>query len=313
MFAGLGVFLIGMQLISHNMQKLAGNKISAMLVKISDNRLAGIGIGAGAAALLESSSATTVILLGLVNAGIVTLLQATLIIMGANIGTTFTMILLSFSYLPIGEILSFVSLIGAAIIMGAKKDKTRMLGLVIGGLGLIFAGIEIMSGGVDFLKSSSVFVDIVASVSNPFMLVLVGLLASGTIQSGTAVCSVAITLCEAGIMPTVSAFYIILGSNIGTCTTALIAAIGTNANTKRTALIHLIFNVAGVIIFMPLIWILEKKFPIATQHVLSPAVIIAYFHIIFNVATTIILIPFVKKLVRISEILIKDQSSTCSY
>ncbi|MDR0696092.1 MAG: Na/Pi symporter [Christensenellaceae bacterium] len=305
LFAGLGVFLIGMQLITHNMQRLANKQICKMLSKISDNKFAGIGLGAGAAAILESSSATTVILLGLVNAGIVNLLQATLIIMGANIGTTFTVVLLSFSYLPVGEFLAFLTLVGAAIVMGSKTDKLKNIGFLISGIGLVFAGIQLMSNGVSFLKDSPLFVIIISSVKNPFILILVGLLSSGIIQSGTAIAGIAITMCEADIMPILVAFYVILGSNIGTCTTAMIASIGTTINTKRTALIHLLFNLIGVIVFLPILCITGTKITDTLANSFSPSVIVAYFHIVFNVITTVILIPFAKGIVYMSKIIIK--------
>ncbi|MDR0752401.1 MAG: Na/Pi symporter [Christensenellaceae bacterium] len=305
LFAGLGVFLIGMQLISYNMQNLAGNKISKMLSRISNNKIAGIGLGAGAAAILESSSATTVILLGLVNAGIVNLLQATLIIMGANIGTTFTVILLSFSYLPIGEFLAFLTLVGASIIMSCKTEKTRSVGFFISGIGLIFAGIQIMSAGISFLKDSPSFTNFIGSINNPFVLLIVGLFVSGIVQSGTAITGIAITMCEANIMPVVAAFYIILGSNIGTCATAMIASIGTQINTKRTALIHLLFNLIGVILFLPLLFMFGKRAIASLTTNYSASVLIAFFHIIFNIVTTIILMPFAKEIAALSKFIIR--------
>jgi phosphate:Na+ symporter len=307
MLAGLGAFLIGMHSLSQNMQSVAGEKIKKMLARISDKKLTGIGIGVGAAAILESSSATTVILLGLVNAGVVNLLQATLIIMGANVGTTFSVVIFSFNYLPMNELLASLAIVGVAIITSAKRERTKNIGWIIAGFGLIFIGLETMENGVSFLKDSLVFVNLMGKMRNPFLLVFVGILFSGIVQSSTAVTGIVITLSEAGIIPLNITFYVILGSNIGTCATAIIASLSANINAKRTALIHLLFNVIGVLIFLPLLILFGNSALNPIVNKLSPAVIIAYFHIIFNFVTTLILIPFVKRIVSLSEILLPNK------
>jgi len=298
---------LGMQLISRNLQKIAGGNVSRMLGKMSGNRLAGIGMGAGAAVILESSSATTVILLGLVNSGIVNLLQATLIIMGANVGTTFTVLLFSLGYLPVGELLAFCALIGASVVMGSKKEKNRTIGWIIAGFGLIFIGLDTMGNSVEFLKESKRLADLILSVENPFLLVLIGAFSSGIVQSSTAITGISITFAEAGLMRAGAAFYIILGSNVGTCILAILASLGANLNAKRTALIHLLFNVIGVIVFMPFLIIWGDTVCINALKKISPAALIAYFHVVFNLTTTIILFPFVKTLANLSVILLPDK------
>ena len=306
MFAGLGVFLIAMQLISKNLQQLTSGKLNKMLGKMTNNKLAGIGLGAGAAVLSQSSSATTVILLGLVNAGIVNLLQATFIIMGANVGSTLPVIVFSLKNLPIGEIFAFLALVGAAIVMGSKKEKSKQIGFIIASFGMIFIGLQTMAGSAEILSQSQAFVNFIGSLRSPFTLLIVGILFSALIQSSTATTGVAITLAGAGLMPIHSAFFIILGSNIGTCVTALIASIGTNLNSKRTALIQLLYNAIGVVVFMPLVMIFGNSITNASTGALSPAVVIAYFHVIFNLGTTIMLIPFVKFLVKLAIIIMPE-------
>lgn len=307
LFSGLGVFLLGMKLVSSHLQNLAGGKVNKMLAKISGNKLAGIGLGAGAAMLLESSSATTVLLLSLVDAGIVSLLQATLIIMGANIGTTVTVVLFSLNYLPVGEIIAFLTLVGAALVMGGKTDKTKTVGWVVASVGLIFVGLHVMSDGVDSMRASQSFITAIGAMKNPFVLVLFGVVFTAIIQSGSATTGILIALCSAGIMPVTSAFCIIAGSNIGSCMTAIIASFGANLNAKRTAFIHLIFNVAGAVLFMPLIIVFGNKVSDYLDGKLSPAVTLAYFHVLFNVVTTLILLPLVKKLVKLAEIVLPEE------
>ncbi|MCL2630960.1 MAG: Na/Pi symporter [Firmicutes bacterium] len=310
MLAGLGCFLLGMQLISRNLQKLAGGATHKMLARVNNNKLAGIGIGAGAGVILESSSATTVILLSLVNAGIVNLLQATLIIMGANVGSTLTVLVFSLNYLPIGEFFAFFALIGAGLVMSAKTDKTRRIGFIIASFGLIFIGLSTMAESVNFLKDSERFAGFISSLQNPFLLVLTGALFSGIIQSGTATTGVVITLSQAGIMPVVATFYIILGSNVGTCMTAIIASLGSGINAKRTAFIHLLFNSLGVVLFLPILLIFGEPLCELIGTSLSPAVVVAYFHVTFNLITTIVLVPFVKHIVRFTVRVMPDKQRT---
>jgi|AGTN01.2.fsa_nt_gi Na+/phosphate symporter len=307
MLAGLGTFLFGINTISENLKKTAGGNVSKMFQKLSGRRFAGIGVGAGAGVILESSSATTVILLGLVNAGIVSLAQATLIIMGSNIGTTLGVVVFSLSFLPLGEFLAFSVLVGASVVIGAKKEKTKTIGYAIAGFGLIFIGLRTMSESAGFLKDSVRFVNLLYTVNNPFLLVFAGAIFAGTVQSGTALTGILITLSQAGVMPVTSAFYVILGGNIGSCLTAIIASLGSSLNAKRTALIHLMFNVFGALIFMPILIIFGDDLGAFVIDNVTPAAGIAYFNVLFNTATTLILLPFVKSLTGLATAILPDK------
>jgi len=301
--------LLGMKLISSHLQGLAKDKITAMLGRLSGKKLASVGLGAGASFVLQSSTATTVVLLGLVNAGMVDLMQATLIIMGANVGTTFTVLIFSFTYLPIGEILSLAALAGVFIVITAKKEKTSCAGWVISGFGLIFIGLGLMSGSVEFLKTSPAFARVMLSLDNPFILVFAGVVFAALAQSSSATTAIVITLAQAGLMPMTSAFAVIMGSNVGTCVTAMLASLGSNLNTKRTAMIHLLYNAAGVIFFFPVLLFAAAPLDIALTKVLSPSMAVAYFHILFNVATTLVLLPFARGLAKLSTICIPEKSA----
>ncbi|MFI3228993.1 MAG: Na/Pi symporter [Bacillota bacterium] len=302
---GLGVFLLGMEIISHNLQAVAGDKINGMIGKLSNKKWASVGMGAGAAMLLESSSATTVILLGFVNAGLVSLVQAALIIMGANIGTTITVVIISFNALPIGELIGMMVLVGVIIIISSKKERTKSIGYAVSGLGLIFIGLFIMEDSVEFLKDSPNFVAFIAGLDNELLLLLIGTAFTAIVQSSSATTGIALTLAEAGIMPLSATFAIILGSNLGTCMTAILASMGSTTNGKRTAIIHLLFNAIGVVLYFPLVVIFGDRVANWLLNYFNPSVIIAYFHVFFNVSITILLVPFASKLARVSELLIK--------
>lgn len=301
LLAGLGVFLLGMKLISTHMQMLASDKIKGMLGRLSNKKLAGVGLGAGASFVLQSSTATTVILLGLVNAGMVNLMQATLIIMGANVGTTFTVLIFTFGYLPVGEVLSLAALAGVFMIITAKKEKTVCLGWIVAGFGLIFIGLKLMSGSMDFLKTSPGFIRFILTLDNPFVLLLAGTVFAALSQSSSATTAIVITLAEAGLMPVTSAFIVIMGSNVGTCVTAMLAGLGTNLNARRTALVHLLYNAAGVILFFPVVLFAAAPIDLALHKALSPSMAVAYFHILFNLLTTFALLPFAKGLAALAE------------
>ena len=308
LFSGIGTFIIGMKLIASNLDAVAGGRVEELFKKISDSKLAGIGIGVGSAAVLQSSSATTVILVGLVNSGIINLFQATCIIMGANIGTTFTALLISFNSLPIGELFAFLAFLGAIIIIGAKHSKSKTIGYLIGSAGLMFIGLDIIKLSATSLNEYSGFTNLFSSVNSPFIMLGIGLVFTAIIQSSSAITGIVITLAHLGIMPAVGAFYIIMGGNIGSCATAMLASIGGNLNAKRTALINLAFNTIGVIIFLPLTIAFGNKIVNALRG-LSISVVIAYFHIAFNLITTVLMIPFIKKLADLSCILIADNAN----
>ena len=308
LLAGSGVFMAGMNMLSSNLEKIAGNKMKSLLGKISNNRFAGVGIGASVTAIIQSSAATTVMAIGFVNAGVMTLMQATAIIMGANIGTTVTGLLVSLSSFDISLYFSVFTFIGI-MMMFIKNDKVKIIGGILAGLGLLFVGLDLMSNAFNDPAIKEFFIKIFTSINFPLLLILCGIVFTALLQSSSAATGLVIVMVGNGAIDVSSALFIILGSNIGTCVTAIIASIGTTTNAKRTAFIHLAFNVIGTIIFTIFIWIftpyifsfLDAIFPNNGE------MQIALFHIIFNVTTTLLLLPFIKWLVRLAELVIREK------
>ena len=314
LLAGVGVFIVGMNFMSDALEKSAGSGLKRMLERISNNRLSGVGIGAGVTAIIQSSSATSVMVIGLVNAGVMTLMQATPIIMGANIGTTVTGLLVALKndyFNMLMYVLAF-----AGVMMGFfKNEKVRLAGLLCSGLGLVFVGLEVMSSDQAFGSElvERLFTDIFAVVDFPLLLILIGVIFTALLQSSSAATGVVITMVGTGVLPLDLALFIVLGANIGTCVTALLASVGANANSKRVALIHFTFNVIGSMLFAALIWIFREPavrllvsiFP--GDDPMSLQMRVSLFHVIFNVTTTAVLLPFTGLLVKYSRILIKDK------
>lgn len=308
LFSGIGTFLLGMKLISLNLQKVAGGKIERLFNKISSSKLMSVGVGVGSAAVLQSSSATTVILVSLVNSGIITLLQATCIIMGANVGTTFTALIISFNYLPIGEAFAFLTFIGVMLVMVDRGEKLKSSGWIIGSTGLMFIGLDIIKLSALALSEFSSFNNLFSSINSPFILLALGGIFTAIIQSSSALTGIVITFAHLGIIPVTGAFYLIMGGNVGSCMTALLASLGGNLNAKRTALINLLFNAIGVIMFLPLVIVFGEKIVDFMKN-LSVSVLIAYFHIVFNLVTTFVMLPFTKKLTDLSMLFIPDKKT----
>ncbi len=317
LLAGVGIFIVGMNYMSDALEKSAGSGMKRLLGKISNNRISGVGIGAGVTAIIQSSSATSVMVIGLVNAGVMTLMQATPIIMGANIGTTITGLLVALKNDYFNMVMYLLAFVG--VMMGfVKKERIKVIGTLCCGLGLIFVGLNVMSSDQAFGNEliSTMFTNIFKKVDFPLLLILIGVIFTALIQSSSASTGVVITMVGTGILDLDLALFIILGANIGTCVTALLASFGANANSKRVALIHFTFNIIGTIIFTVLIWIfndqivntLESIFPGNDQ--MSLQMRVSLFHVVFNVSTTCILLPFVKHLVKFSQIVIKDKSDT---
>lgn len=305
---GCGVFINGMNMLSDGLEKTTGRGLKKLLGKISNNRFAGVGIGAAVTALIQSSSATSVMTIGFVNAGVMSLSQATAIIMGANIGTTITGILVSLSSLNINIYFSLLTFIGV-ILMFIKKDNIKNIGAILCGFGLLFVGLDLM--GNTFKNNIEVvnfFENIFSSINFPLLLIFVGIIFTALIQSSSAATGVIITMVGAGALSVGDGLFIILGSNIGTCITALIASIGTNTNAKRTAFIHLSFNLIGTILFTIILWIFNAQI-VNLLNTLLPGntqMQIAWFHVIFNLTTTILLIPFINHLVKLAQFAIKE-------
>ena len=256
LLGGLALFLYGMQMMSAGMEAAAGNRMKTILEKLTSNRFLGIAVGAGITAVIQSSSATTVMVVGFVNSGMMTLRQAVWIIMGANIGTTITGQLIA---LDVGTIAPLIAFAGVACIVFVKNAKAHHVGSIFGGLGILFIGMEMMSSAMLPLKDSEAFVGIMSRFDNPILGILAGLVVTSVIQSSSASVGILQVLAGSGVIPFSSAVFVLFGQNIGTCVTALLASIGTSRNAKRTTIIHLSFNIIGTIIFT----ILAICFPLA--------------------------------------------------
>lgn len=306
LLAGCGVFIAGMNMMSDGLERSAGGGMKKLLGKLSNNRFAGVGVGMAVTAIIQSSSATSVMVIGFVNAGIMTLMQATAIIMGANIGTTVTGLIVSLSAFDVSLYASVLAFIGIMMTF-IKKEKVKIVGSTLCGLGLLFVGLDAMSGAFNNAEIKNFFEDLLASINFPLLLILVGALFTALIQSSSAATGLIIIMVGQGVIPVENALFIVLGSNIGTCITAILASIGASTNAKRTAFIHLMFNVIGTIIFTIILWIFTKPIVNALAGISNTQMQIAWFHVIFNVTTTILLLPFIKYLVKFATFVIKDK------
>lgn len=302
LLGGIGVFLYGMKLMGDSLEMVAGNEIKRMFAKISDNKIIGVGIGAVTTAVVQSSAAVTVMAIGFVNSGLMSLIQAAAIVFGANIGTTSTALIVALGVGGLADVkltVIFAALagVGAMTIMFSKKDKIKKIGGIITGLGMIFVGLSVMTDSMTIFSESPKIVEFLAKISNPALLLLFGIAFTALIQSSSAVSGIVVTMSVAGLLSFDQGLYIILGSNIGTCITSLIASIGTSTNAKRTAVIHLMFNVIGVLIFglVSISGVFSKMF----MPINNPAMRIALLHTFFNVVTTVILLPFMNLLVKL--------------
>jgi len=287
-FGGLGLFIFGIFVMGEGLQKIAGDKIKIILGKLTNNRLVGMGVGAGVTSLIQSSSATTVMVVGFVNAGLMTLTQAVGVILGANIGTTITGQLIAFKLtkyaLPIIGVGSFIYLF-------CKKKKTKDIGETIFGFGTLFLGLSIMGDAVKPLGSSVFFNDLFVSFSqNPLLGILVGMLVTAIVQSSSVTTGMVITLGMSNLISLDAAIPLILGANIGTCVTALLAGIKTTISAKRAAVAHVLFNVIGVAITLPLIPLYTRIVVFFSSDIARQ---IANMHTLFNVVTALIFLPFV--------------------
>lgn len=309
--SGLGVFIFGMKILGDNLEAVAGNRIKKMFSVIDKSRFVGVGIGAATTAVIQSSSAVTVMLIGFVNAGLMTLTQATSVIFGANIGTTITAQIVALGFGGIKDvqltiIFAACAGIGAFMLLFAKKDFLKKIGTIICGLGMIFVGLQVMGDSMEKFKDAPIIVNALQSVKNPILLVLLGALITGIIQSSSAMTGLVITMSAAGIITFPQAMYVIIGSNIGTCVTSIICAIGTTTNAKRVAVVHLLFNLFGSILFL-----LTDLFAHYANLLMSwfdtAQMQIAMLHTMFNVATTIILLPFIKPLVKLATLIIPEK------
>lgn len=318
LFAGMGIFMVAIHMTSESMEKISSSKLRHMLNKVSGNKLAGVGIGAGVTALIQSSSATTVMVVGMVNAGIMTLIQATYIIMGANIGTTITGVLSALPTLnsgesfPVTDLFMVLSFVGVIISIIAKTDKIKTWGTFLAGLGTIFVALKCMSISMEFMQTDPTFQELIKSVTNPILLLVIGALFTGLVQSSAIVAGIVITMVGQGIQIGAggnAVLFIILGTNIGTCVTAMLAGVGSSPNGKRASFIHLLFNVIGSIIFTVFLLLYPGFYDRVMVGLFGDnhGLIVAAFHVMFNVISTVIMFPFAKYLVSISKLVFKDK------
>ena len=306
LIGGLGLFLYGMKLMSENLEKTAGNRLRRGLEVLTTNRFAGAGVGLGVTALIQSSSATTVMVVGFVNAGLMTLMQASGVIMGANIGTTVTAWIISIDIKEIAPIFVFV---GVIMMFFLKRRLMKRIGGVVLGFGVLFVGMSLMSQAMEPLRDLDAFKHLVATFENPIIGILIGLVITLAIQSSSATTAILVTLAAAGAISLPAAVYVIFGSNIGTCITAILASIGANKTAKRASVIHLLFNVFGVIIFgifiqfVPVVnWIMATGLDAKTQ--------IALFHTVFNVFALLIMIWYPQLLIKISKFIVRGEDES---
>ncbi|MEG0961143.1 MAG: Na/Pi cotransporter family protein, partial [Erysipelotrichaceae bacterium] len=287
---GLALFLYGMHMMSEGLEVAAGNRMKAILEKLTSNRFVGVAVGAIITAIIQSSSATTVMVVGFVNSSLLQLEQAVWLIMGANIGTTITGQLIA---LDISKIAPLFAIIGVVMVSFIKKKKINYIGEIIAGLGILFIGMGMMSNAMI----------LIANFSNPIIGILVGALFTAVIQSSSASVGILQALVMAGVLPFSSAIYVLFGQNIGTCITAVLASIGANRNAKRTTIIHLSFNIIGTVIFLFVVSFLPF-----TDWMMSitsnPAAQIANTHTVFNLVTTLALLPFGAYLAKLAKIIL---------
>ena len=319
---GVAVFMIGMEMMGSNLEKAAGSGIRRLMGKAARNRFTGIGTGAVITAVVNSSSATTVMIVGFVNVGLMTLAQAASVIMGANIGTTISAFIMALSSsggaIDIAAIFAIVAFAGLMVTMVSKKEKIKRIGNILIGIGLIFVGLEFMSLSVNNLLKSDVkeYIEgMFISLGNTQgakltwqipVLFLLGLVLTALMQASSAITGIAITLASNGLMTLPMAMCVILGTNIGTCCTSLLSSIGTNTNARRAAVVHLLFNVLGCFIFIWPVAFAGEQIASLLSFIPSVQWQVAIFHMLFNVLTTFVLVWFIKYIVKLACIIVPE-------
>ena len=306
LLGGLALFLYGMQMMSSGLEAAAGNRMKRILEKLTSNRILGVLVGAGITAVIQSSSATTVMVVGFVNSGMMTLRQAVWIIMGANIGTTITGQLIA---LDVGEIAPLMAFIGVALVVFIKKPTVRYWGQIVAGLGILFLGMNMMSDSMLPLRESEAFIGLMTQFSNPLLGILAGTVFTAVIQSSSASVGILQTLAKSGLIGLDSAVYVLFGQNIGTCITAVLASIGTSRNAKRTTIIHLLFNIIGTTLFTVVCMCTPLTSWVAGWTPDNPSAQIANMHTLFNVVTTLLLLPFGSYLASLATKILPEKTS----
>ena len=312
LLAGLGALLIGFKLLSDNIEKLANTGLKKLFNKTSNNRWVGIGIGATVTAIIQSSGASTIMIVGFVNAGLMTLFQATAMIMGANIGTTITAQIASLGTFDIALYATLLVFMGAFMNMLFKKEKPKTIGLALAGLGLVFLALNFMKDSMTIFRELPAFTNLLQNVGNPFLLLFIGIVLTALLQSSSALTTILIAMVTAGLKignDFNDIIYVILGTNIGSCVTALLSSFGASINGKRASLIHLMFNTFGSLIFfiILLLWPTFMEQTFMRWFPDAPGTQIAMFHTFFNVLFTLIFCPFISVFVKIAQAVIPDK------
>ena len=322
LLAGIGVFLTACGMMSSNLESLGSDKLRDLFAAAARSKLLGVAMGALGTAAIQSSGATTVIVIGFVNAGIMSLAQAATVIYGANIGTTITGQIVAWGISGDGGLSSTVVFsglagVGAFVMSFARKDRTRTLGGILCGFGMLFVGLSMMSGAMEAFAELDAVRGFLASINNPVLIVLIGAVLTAIIQSSSVMTSVAITMVVAGLITLDQGIFLTMGSNIGSCVVSVIAGMTGSANAKRASYIHLIFNVAGVIVFM----LLGEAIRLFSGGATSfgtifdglfpgmPQVQLAMFHTVFNVVAVVLILPFTSLLVRLVTGMVADDAA----
>jgi len=326
LIAGLGTFLIGLKIMGENLETLAGDRLKVLFTKISDNKFLGIATGAVTTVLTQSSTATTVMVVGFVNTGVMTLIQATAIIMGANIGTTITAYLIALQKIPVAAFFSALAGAGVFMQMVKKNKKVKNIGTIFTGVGLLFVGLYVMSNAMSGVTSITTadgelliqtwIIKLATLPGAPIILMVFGAILTIIVQSSAGTTAILVGLCSAGAMELEPALYITLGMNVGTCLTALVSSAGATTNAKRASVVHLLFNVIGTIIFGIVLafagdYIIKfiKSIRIGSDDGTIISMQIALFHTIFNVTTTILLVPIMKQFTKLASLIVPESKN----
>lgn len=306
LLGGLALFMYGMQMMSNNLEAVAGNRMKQILERLTANRFLGVLVGAGITALIQSSSATTVMTVGFVNSGLMTLKQAVWIIMGANVGTTITGQLIA---LDIGALAPLIAFVGVMLLIFVKSKKVQHVGGIVAGIGVLFIGMGMMSDAMVPLRDNAAFIQLMTKFSNPVIGILAGAVFTAIIQSSSASVGILQALAMGGVIGLHSAVFVLFGQNIGTCITALLASVGTNRNAKRTTMIHLMFNIIGTVLFVSLCLVTPFTDWMIALTPDNPVAQIANVHTVFNLTTTLLLLPFGSLLVKLAVKLLPDRET----
>ena len=324
LFGGVAAFIIGMNMMGTNLETAAGKSMRRLMAKATKNRFLGVATGAAVTAIVQSSSATTVMIVGFVNVGLMTLTQAVSIIMGANIGTTVTAFITAISTagaeFEITALFAFVAFVGVLMSMLGKKDKIKRVGFILQGLGLIFVGMDVMSVSIKQMLADAEIKQVIDNVFisigygkdvltwEIIVLFLLGAVFTGIVQSSSTATAIVISLTASNLITLPMAIFIVLGTNVGTCVTALFSSLGTNTNAKRTAIVHLLFNLIGSIVFIiPLAFTSGYIADFLNSFIANVSWQVAIFHMAFNLLTTAILLPFIKYLVKLACLIVPEK------